>query len=121
VVPPAEVRVEGGPIAESREQAEKLRKITFVFSRLYGRVVQQTNDYQIVLTTVKQKEERIEKARLQREEAKARLEKLQSLRQQKPDEVSEITMSIRSPGPAEVCFRKSRRDETWPKRRTEER
>ena len=101
--PPPEVpAVEGGPVAESREQAEKLRKMTFVFSRLYGRVAQQTNDYQIVLTTVKQKEEKKEKARLQREEAKARLEKLQSLRQQKPDEVSEITMTEASAALAQV-------------------
>jgi hypothetical protein len=101
--PPPEVpSVEGGPIAESREQAEKLRKITFVFSRLYGRVVQQANDYQIVLTTVKQKEEKIEKARLQKEEAKAKVDRLQSLRLQKPDEVSEMVMTEASAALAQV-------------------
>ncbi len=101
--PPPEVpAVEGGPVAESREQAEKLRKMTFVFSRLYGRVAQQTNDYQIVLTTVKEKEEKIEKARRQREEAKARVDKLQSLKLQKPDEVSEVAMTEASAALAQV-------------------
>ena len=91
--PPEVPAVEGGPVAESRQQAEKLQKMTLVYSRLYGRVAQQANDYQIVLTTVKQKEEKIEKARLQREETKAKVDKLQSLRQQKPDEVSEMAMT----------------------------
>ena len=101
--PPPEVpAVEGGPIAESREQAEKLRKMTFVFSRLYGRVAQQTNDYQIVLTTVKQKEEKTEKARTQREEAKAKVDNLQSLKLRKPDEVSEMAMTEASAALAQV-------------------
>ena len=101
--PPPEVpSVEGGPIAEDREKAEKLRKMTFVFSKLYGRVAQQTNDYQIVLTTVKQKEEKKEKARTQREEAKAKVDKLQSLRVQKPDEVSEMVMTEASAALAQV-------------------
>ena len=100
--PPEIPSVEGGPIAESQEQAEKLRKMTFVYSRLYSRVAQQTNDYQIILTTVKQKEEKIEKARLEKEEAKARFEKLQSLKQQKPDEVAEITMAEASAALAQV-------------------
>jgi len=90
--PPPEVpAVEGGPIAEDREKAEKLRKMTFVFSKLYGRVAQQTNDYQIVLTTVKQ-----------REETKAKVDKLQSLRVQKPDEVSEMVMTEASAALAQV-------------------
>jgi hypothetical protein len=101
--PPPEVpSVEGAPIAEDREKAEKLRKMTFVYSRLYGRVAQQTNDYQIILTTVKEKEEKIEETRLEKEEAKARLEKLQSLKQQKPDEVPEITMTEASAALAQV-------------------
>ena len=83
--PPEVPSVEGGPIAESKEQAEKLRKMTFVYSKLYSQAAQQVGDYRVVLTAVKRAEEKVDNTKSKKEEAKNKVNRLQTQEPQQPD------------------------------------
>lgn len=92
--PPPEVpSVEGGPIVQSGEQAQKLQKMTFVYSKLRSQAAQQVGDYQAVLTRVKRAEEKIEKAKLQKEEAKTKVDRLRTQKQEQTDSASASAMA----------------------------
>jgi hypothetical protein len=91
--PPEVPSVEGGPIAESREQAEKLQKMAFVYSKLYSQAAQQVGDYRVVLTTVKRAEEKVDNTKLKREEAKNKVDRLQTQAGQQPNAASTSAMA----------------------------
>lgn len=92
--PPPEVPVvEGVPLKESKEQAEKLKKQTIVMSRLYSRGSQQVADYRVIRNSATQAEQKVKEAKTLVEEARAKKEKLEAQRQQLSDEITarEIT------------------------------
>jgi hypothetical protein len=91
--PPEVPPVEGGPIAESKEQAEKLRKMAFVYSKLYSQAAQQVGDYRVVLTTVKRAEEKVDNTKSMKEEAKNKVDRLRIQEPHQPDGASASAMA----------------------------
>ena len=94
--PPPEVpAVEGVPLGESKEQAEKVKKETVVMSRLYSRASQQVADYRVILNSVAQEEQKVREAQTRVKEARAQKEKLETQIKQSPKEAADSEISER--------------------------
>jgi hypothetical protein len=97
--PPSEVpAVEGVPLQESEEQAEKLKKETVVMSRLYSKASQQLADYRVIMNSVTQAEQKVEEAETRVKEAREQKEKLEAQMKQPSEEVTDsVTSETQSP------------------------
>jgi hypothetical protein len=92
--PPPEVpEVEGVPLQESEEMAEKLKKETVVMSRLFNRASQQLADYRIIMNSVTQAEQKVQEAETRVKEAREKKEELEAQKLQPAEEVTDTGTS----------------------------
>lgn len=91
--PPDVPAVQGAPIKESLEEAEKLEKMTVLYSRLYSRVSQQMADYNVVVEGVKKAEDKVKETETGVTEAETKKKELEVQKQEDPQSIPDSAMA----------------------------